>query len=87
MRKLNNKFANDITRVKVESLSLNFASQTYTHKFGFHNSYHLHNANGDTIGYMFNFISDHGASSLLLFDGSVIQAGLKTIFLGLICRH
>ena len=77
---LDGKFATDTLWSKSRSIAGNIASQLYTHNNGSAAPYHLHEANGDTVGYsLSSFLHDNREPSHLTFDGIPTQTGHNTL--------
>mgnify|MGYP003326537431 FL=1 len=86
-RTLQGKFATDTLWMTPRTIAGNIASQVYSHKCGFAASYHMHSADGDSVGYtLSSFIHDYGKPSHLTFDGIPTQTGANTSFMKTIRR-
>jgi len=70
------KFTTETLWAQTKSLTLNVASQLYTHKCGFNTVYHMPAANGENMGNSLNnFIHHYRAPDHLTYDGAAIQVG------------
>ena len=86
-RTLNGKFATDTLWMTPRSIAGNIASQVYSHRCGFASTYHMHAADGDSVGYtLASFIHDWGIPGHLTFDGIPTQTGADTAFMKTIRR-
>lgn len=87
VRILQGKFATDTLWMPTRTIAGNIASQIYSHKCGFAAAYHLHKADGPTVGYTLNsLIHDYGKPGHLTFDGIPTQTGHNTLFMETIRR-